>query len=280
MSKKAQPVRIAITGDLHYDSTGYLTSPKQVEELAQRIQAENPAALIIAGDIAHGLGEFERCMACFEGFDVPVGVVAGNHDVWRDQQAGHSSAALWNTLLPKATRDAGAIWLEEETLRLGDVVIVGSMVWYDYSAIDPAWTMSEKEIASFKALVNNDAHWIDWQFTDPMFANLLGAGLRHRLELACLVNGVRTVVVVTHVPIIEEQIVRKPGDLQWGISNAYFGNLTTGKVVLAEPKVCVIASAHTHVGRQGVVKRDNGADVAYYVVPSDYGAPAYIMIEV
>jgi len=51
--------------------------------------------------------------------------------------------------------------LLSENLRLGDVMLVGSMAWYDYSAIDPNHTRPPHEIALLKGMLNNDAHWID-----------------------------------------------------------------------------------------------------------------------
>ena len=91
-------------------------------------------------------------------------------------------------------------------------------------------------------------------------------------------------IVVTHVPLVEAQISRKPGDQRWGISNAYFGNLTTGARVLPFPKVAAIISGHTHVGRDAIIPHPTGASSGHdtihvSVVPSDYGAPAYIVVD-
>ena len=54
------------------------------------------------------------------------------------------------------------------------------------------------------------------------------------------------IVVATHVPLFEEQTFRKPRDYQWELSGAYFGNFTTGRDVLACPKVTHVVSGHTH----------------------------------
>ena len=276
----AHPVRIAVTADLHYDPPGHLTAPHLVEVLVGRIRDDAPDAVIIAGDLAHGLDNFAACLALFDGFEVPVGVMVGNHDIWRDKDAGHSSAELWEMLLPEAVRRAGAIWLEEDVIRLGDVVILGSLAWYDYSAVDPGVRLPLEEVAKLKYFFNNDAIMIDWDRTDPDFAADLGKGLQDRLAGVSSDDDVRAVVVVTHVPLLEEQLLRKPHDERWSISNAYFGNLTLGHAVMAEPKVQFVISGHTHVGRQATVRRDGLPPIETRVVPSDYGRPARIIIEI
>ena len=89
-------------------------------------------------------------------------------------------------------------------------------------------------------------------------------------------------MVVTHVPICEEQMCRKPGDRAWGFSNAYFGNLTLGRRVLAMPKVRVVVSGHTHIGREGVVTRPDVPDlppVRVSVVDSEYNSPGYLVVK-
>jgi len=273
-------VRIAVTADLHYDpSSDYLTPPYRVEALVLEMLADEPDAVIIAGDLAHGLELFSDCLACFRDVGVPVGVVIGNHDLWRDEKGGYSSADLWETLLPQAVERAGAIWLERDTLRIGDVAVVGSAVWYDYSAIDPAFALPLADIVEFKSQIHADAYWIDWERTDREFAGDLKKGFDERLAQSRADSTIRAVLCVTHVPIFEEQIMRKPHDKFWGISNAYFGNLTAGRVVLAEPKVRAVVSGHTHIGRQATLVRDGMPPIECHVVASDYGAPAYLTIK-
>ncbi len=266
-------VRIAVTSDLHYDPEGRLTPPSKVRAIAERIRDEAPDVVVTAGDLGHGLSQFRECLSCFYGLGVPVGVLAGNHDLWRDPQSGYSSLDLWQEHLPKAVEDAGAVWLEKENILMRDVAIVGSMTWYDYSALDPGLTFSVDQLFRMKARLNNDAYWIDWEYTDPEFAGVLLEGLCLRLQRAAAHPGISDVVVVTHVPILDGQMARKPHDLNWATSNAYFGNLTVGAMVLSEPKVRAIVSGHTHVGREGTVRRGNLPPVQFYVVPSEYGRP-------
>jgi len=273
-------VRVAVTSDLHYDPTGTLTPPDVIRALVGQIAAAEPDALVIAGDLAHGLPLFEACLDCFTSLNNPVGVIPGNHDIWRDPIAGLSSLALLETALPTACRKRGFTWLEEDSLLVRDVAIVGGMCWYDYSAVDPAVGISGDTLEAAKSLYNNDAHWVDWAYSDREMSSRLLEGLARRLAVVARDSAVRAILVATHVPVLEQQMVRKPENPRWGLSNAYFGNLTAGRIILGEPKVEAITSGHTHVARSGTVPREPGAPVRYEVIGSEYGTPVFLVIDV
>jgi hypothetical protein len=89
---------------------------------------------------------------------------------------------------------------------------------------------------------------------------------------------VRKVVVVTHVPLFEEQMLRKPTDQRWELANAYFGNLATGSMVARYGKAAAVISGHTHCGREGVVQRKDGSEIEVHTVGSEYGRPAFVVL--
>jgi 3',5'-cyclic AMP phosphodiesterase CpdA len=271
-------VRIAITSDLHYDPKGHLTAPSLIQALAGQIAAGQPDAVILAGDLAHGRRDFEACLRCFTTIGVPLAVIAGNHDIWADEEEGHSSDELWEHLLETTTQQHGALWLEKENLVFGETGIVGSLAWYDYSAVDPSIATNDDFLESMKSSLNNDARWIDWNRSDRSFAKDLNEAMLVRLQQLAIDPQIRNIAVVTHVPIVEQQIVRKPQDRRWGLSNAYFGNLTLGHAVMKEPKVRAIVSGHTHFGKEVRVARINLSDVDVRVIDSDYGSPAFTML--
>lgn len=273
------PIRIAISSDLHFDFAGHLTEPDAIRALAARVRDERPDAVVLAGDLAHGLDAFGACVDCFRDAGAPLAVLAGNHDVWKDEATGTGSLALWERALPEATRARGAVWLEHDTLRVGDVAVVGSLAWYDYSAVDPGVVMAPAQIGRVKRLFNNDAHWIDWPHDDRAFARALGEGMLQRLDAACRDPAVRAVLVVTHVPILEAQMIRKPDDPRWGLSNAYFGNMTLGHEVVRQPKVRAVVSGHTHFARHETLAREGAEPIDVRVVGSDYGEPVHLTIE-
>ena len=46
-------IRIAATSDLHFDARGFLTSPSQVQSIAEAMLASGADAIVVAGDIGH-----------------------------------------------------------------------------------------------------------------------------------------------------------------------------------------------------------------------------------
>lgn len=264
---------IVVTSDLHLG----ITSPEALRQLRDAIAAAQPELTILAGDQGEPLDYFVACLQIFADLPGAAAVLAGNHDVWaRD---GHTSRDLWEHELPAATRTAGMLWLEDTSWRSGDLAVAGSLAWYDYSAVDPGAPNPAGDFMTLKRLLNNDARFIDWSWSDPEFALQLGDGLARRLGALEADPDVRDVFVVTHVPICEEQMLRKPHDLQWGLSNAFFGNMTTGRRALAWGKVRAIVSGHTHLRRMGTVTRAGLSPVATAVIPSDYGTPAALAVD-
>ena len=122
-----------------------------------------------------------------------------------------------------------------------------------------------------------------------LFAGVLGMNRAFAAERsACLLAdldalekdpAVQRVLVVTHVPILEEQLARRPRDLDWARATAYFGNLTLGASVMKRPKVATVVSGHTHEGRRARVYRRGGTPVTALVVGSDYRRPAFLTVE-
>lgn len=272
--------RIVVTSDLHLG----ITSEATLRSLAGGIADEQPALTVLAGDLGEPLANFHSCLRLFADLPGEVAVLAGNHDVWA--RVGHSSQELWERLLPDAVRGMGMLWLEEGDWRRGDLAVVGSLAWYDYSAVDPGVPpYAPEDFAARKGGYNLDGRFVDWAWTDPEFAARLGDGLCERLERLAADASVRAIVVVTHVPLFEEQLSRRPYDPRWSFSNAYFGNLTLGQRVAEVGKVRRVVSGHTHVGREGRVsrraRRDDGElpDIHVSVIASDYDAPVYLVVD-
>lgn len=272
-------MRLAVTSDLHFDFGGHLTPPEAIETMVLELVESKPDAVVLAGDIADGFAAFEACLAEFKGLGMPVGVVAGNHDLWRDEKLGLSTEALWGGALEEAAERQGLVWLESKSIHVGGIAVVGSMCWYDYSAVDPSVALTREELGRAKSALNADARKMDWRRKDVDFAAELERALLRRIDLEAADPEVRAVAVVTHVPLIEAQMTRKPNDTRWGTSNAYFGNLTTGRAVMERAKVGAIISGHSHVGQQAVVERAGLGPVVAQVVPSDYGTPKFVLVE-
>ncbi len=269
---------IAISSDLHFDLDGYLTSPDEVTAVARAMRGARPDAVVLAGDIGHPLENFTACIDLFADWEIPVGVVAGNHDVWRD--ASYNSRELWEDVLPRMTRLRNCTWLELDSIVLGDTVIVGSIGWYDYSAVEPSLNLTPSYLQKLKPRVSNDARWLNWPWLDIEFSEMIREQLVGRLRQLENDSSVSQVILVTHVPLFEEQMERDPFNIGLSVCSAYFGNLCTGRVVAEFSKVKMVVSGHLHQQRQAVVSRDGMEKIQTLVVGSDYGKPAWILVEI
>ena len=264
--------RIVVTSDLHLG----ITYERELSALADQIAAEQPDLTVLAGDIGEGLANFRACLRLFGRLPGEVAVLMGNHDMWSH---GYESQRLWDELLPATVRDAGMIWLEDATWRRDGVAVVGSMVWYDYSAIDPAAPpMPPEWFASHKGQYNLDAPNINWRRSDLEMAALLGDALVGRMQALEDDPAVEAMLVVTHMPLYHIQMFYRPGDLRWGTGSAYFGNMTLGERLLTMPKLRRVISGHTHIGREGIVDRPN-LPLPVSVLASDYHKPVYLVVE-
>lgn len=270
--------RIAVTSDLHFDDGGYLTPPAAIEQVADAMKSEEVEAVVLLGDVGHPLHNFTACLDVFGSRGLHVGVVPGNHDVWRDPC--HDSRALWETVLPQEVRARGFCWLEQDPLVFEGTAIIGSIGWYDYSAADSSLGFGAEHYAAIKHSVSNDSYWIDWPWDDVQVAALARERLVHVLSALQQDPDIERVVVGTHVPLLEQQMHRDPSNPACGIANAYFGNLRTGREILRFGKLCAVLSGHLHSSKYEVVKRAGMADVQAIVIGSDYGAPAWLLLEI
>ena len=264
-------VKLAVTADLHLP----ITPAERLADLAREMADFGPDAAVLGGDLAESLPDLERCLGLFrQRLPCPVWVIPGNHDLWVRRTS--DSRRLWLERLPQAVREAGCHWLEGTAFVLRGTAVAGTIAWYDYSAADPGVQASALTFAQEKYRFNPDALLIDWEWSDPEFAELVAAPFLATLDHLENDPAVRRTVVVTHVPLVEGQLCRDSSNPDWAFSNAYFGNLTLGHKVLARRKVSHIISGHTHVGRQCLVPRADAPPVEAHVLPSDYERPAWL----
>lgn len=282
-------MRILITSDLHY-------RPAQREAFlafAGWVREQQPDCLIIAGDVGHPLRLFRRGLQLFAGLDCPKLLVAGNHDLYH---AEYDSRTLWEQALPQATRDEGFVWLEDEVVVLplhgeqkpgffGEtgllgrhLAIAGTLGWYDYSARAPHLGYDDAAVRAVKRLINNDADYIDWPWSDVAMARYLAKGLAARLQRASSNPAVSQILVVTHVPIFEQGVPDHPESEFWSLMRAYAGNFTLGELVRRTPKVTHVVSGHIHFAGSWNVPGDYGP-IDFRLVGSQKAAPRAVVLD-
>lgn len=283
---------LAITADLHYPKTGDLTLLRLVENLARL----RPELLILAGDLGETSAYSAPCLALFRELPCPKLVLAGNHDLypdgWPDRRLdpagrflpgntryGGSSMRLWQSELRQQLESVGGLWLEELVYVRPPVAIVGTIAWYDYSAADPSLGYPPEVYAREKHFFSTDDR-INWPWSDQEFSAQVSSAFLQRLDAAVARPDVAHVAMVTHVPILEQQLARRPGDRFWSFSNAYFGNLTLGQAVLRRDKVCLVVSGHTHYFRRVAFLAPNGRVIQAAVVGRRNRQPSFLSFRV
>ncbi len=266
-------MRVAVVADLHVG----VTPNEAALELAGHIRQEDAAMVILAGDLGEPLHRFEKALSLFSDIEADVAVLAGNHDVWH-RTGPHSSRELWEHLLAETCARYGCIWLEDEIVIRGNVAVVGTIAWYDYSSRAPGYEgKSNKAFFRTKGAYNNDGNFIDWPWTDIEFADAVGTPFLKRLATACSRPEVAHVLVVTHVPVFPEQKVTVK---KWNAGgDAYYGNWTLGRKIESFEKVRMVISGHTHLGVVAKHSTPGGRTIPAVTIGSDYGKPAYYVID-
>ncbi|MCS7167204.1 MAG: metallophosphoesterase [Gemmatales bacterium] len=284
---------LAVTADLHYPKASNFT----LSQLAQAIERQRPDVLLIAGDLGDCSAYSATSLAFFRQLPCPKLVLAGNHDLYPHNEnflrspsepvpvpQPHStkeltSAQLWQGELRRQIQAQGGVWLEDTVYVRPPVAIVGTIAWYDYSAADPQLGYGPEVYAREKRFFSTDDR-INWPWSDLEFADMVSREFLKRLDQVVEDPRVAHIVVVTHVPILEEQLLRRPGDRYWGFSNAYFGNLTLGRQVLQRPKVCLVVSGHTHIGRHVSFLAPNGRLLHAAVVGRRQRQPRFLLFRI
>lgn len=261
-------MRLIVTSDTHYHPQW----SDILEDFIAKMSALKPDCFVIAGDVGERIAGYDHMLELLQQLNCPRLIITGNHDLWRNTNI--DSETLWSSTLPDLTQRRGAIWLEGENWSSDGIGICGTNGWYDYSGRDPSLTYTDDDYWRLKRFYIVDGERIDWQWTDIEFANMIGDAFSQRLAKLTADDSIRQIVVITHAPTFKEAILRKPNDLQWNTSNAYFYNLTLGNRIVASPKVTHVFSGHTHVGVTAQV-----GSIHMQVIPSDYGAPAYSVLD-
>jgi 3',5'-cyclic AMP phosphodiesterase CpdA len=245
--------------------------------MVTEVAALEPDCLILAGDVGERLDGYRDMLQLLQALNCPRLILAGNHDLWaRD---GVSSEQLWTETLPRLTRDYGAIWLEGENWARDGLGVCGTLGWYDYTGKHPSIPMTDEQYFLDKRRLGMvDGDYIDWLWNDIEFAALIGEAFSARLAALDADPAIREILVVTHVPAFAEAIERRPGDLGWNSSNAYFYNLTLGDRIAASRKVRRVVSGHTHIGKHAQVGTPE-RPIDMQVIPADYGRPMWVVLD-
>jgi hypothetical protein len=263
-------MKLAITSNLHLP----ITSAEQLTEMAQQMADFSPDAAVLAGDLAESLADLTHCLQLFRAaLSCPVWVLPGDHDFWA--RPPYDSQQLWRELIPAAVRQTQCNWLEGTTFTLGKTAVVGTVAWYDYSSADPALGHSVVTYAQEKFQHNADPLRIDWEWSDPEFADTLSVPFLANLDYMEVNPAIQQTVVVTHFPVLDLQLPERTGAAD-SFARAYMGNLRLGEQILARHKVSHIISGHLRAGKHARLERPGMPAVSTIVLAGDYERPAWL----
>jgi len=202
-------------------------------------------------------------------------LLPGNHDVYRGEVGSRDLLETW---LPQVGREQGYLWLEDEIYVQDEIGICGTMAWYDYSSAAPHLGLSPDGYRTLKGLVNHDADFIDWPWSDRTVARYLSRRFLERLASLAAQPTVKRIVVITHMPLFKQAIPEHRDSDVWNLLQAYMGNLTLGAQVLQQAKVTDVVSGHIHLGGTWVVAGPHGP-IRVQAIASDKGAPNAIVLD-
>lgn len=257
-------MRLLVTADLHFN---HGRSRALAEQVIEEMNAAGGDVLLVVGDTAAAdCDDLERCLSLFR-FRGPRLFVAGNHELWTRR---NDSYALFKDELPRRIRALGWHWLQDEPLVAGDVAIVGSVGWYDYSfapgdlgiprrfyehKLSPG--AAERFTEYLHLLERADdisphgrqvlARWNDGKFVklgrpDEQFLDERVAQLRGQLES---LSSCRTVIAAVHHLPFRELLPPSRG-AQWDFARAYLGSDRLGETLLAFANVRQVFCGHSH----------------------------------
>ena len=258
-------MRLIATADLHYN---HPRSRALAEEVIDQMNQAGGDVLLVVGDTAAADGDaLERCLSRFK-FSGPRLFVAGNHELWTARDDSHT---VYAEELPRRVRALGWHWLESEPFVAGDIAIVGSVGWYDYSFAQPGLGIPhrfyERKISpgaaeryeEFASLFQpgddltptarqivarwNDGRHVKLHRPDHVFLAELLAVLES--QLAALHTVRKVVAAIHHLPFRE--LLPPPHNSQWDFAKAYLGSERIGELLLRFPNVGYVLCGHSHL---------------------------------
>jgi predicted phosphodiesterase len=280
--------KLAITADLHWGL------PKCQPGNLALIHAlrENPPDLLLVGGDQGADTHFTECLDALATIGCPIGLVAGNHDIWvRAEDSRGDSWRVFNQLLPEECRKRGFHNLDQGPWILPqfDLAIVGTMNWYDHS-----WAAEELanrfpkdtwrlEQMCFTRGRHNDRVYVRWPdgMTNHTVTSLLATQLANHLQFA--LENASQVVLMTHHPALPElgfpPSAREPepdgtpmDHLLW---EAFSGNSTVESLIrLHADRLSLVISGHTHRWRSGTLGKARLVNVG-----SDYPVKNLIRLD-
>jgi len=271
-------MKIAVTADIHY---GTRTGKEEIESFLSTLKKDGIEYLVIAGDLASRGADhrnFIEAIGILQQFSGKILFCPGNHDLWTIEG---NSFELLTDKIPGLLCGSNIHLLDGNPFIIGDLGIVGSVGWYDYSfRVVPVelekvfsqyifrfdrgdtmlrWnqlTLSEyrgKECRvsldgrQWKKSTWQDKRFIKWHFSDDRFLDFCIKRLKADIE--SILPRVSNIMVITHHLPFPEFVPNIP-DPTWGFHRAYLGSKKIGETLLQYPQIRYVFFGHSHRNRE------------------------------
>lgn len=255
-------IRVVSLSDLHLD---HRANWKVAEQMAYQLVEMAPEVLILAGDLASTTERVVKVLEFFRPLAPAVLFVPGNHDLWQipppaipgePAPSPPDTWQLYRETWPELCKGVGVHYLPDSPWVRGDVAVVGTSGWYDYSLA--SWLSRQFYTDThFQEKIHGLYQWVDrirvsWQdgtgaeLPDGAVARIMEADLASQLQ--SLPPTVENVIAVTHHVPFEESAPRF-WMLAQGYFTAFMGSVGLGKILAADPRVHLVIHGHAHVQR-------------------------------
>jgi hypothetical protein len=255
-------MRIAFSSDFHIDASS--ANRKAVEGIAERMSALQPDVAVIAGDVGNTLADLREVLALFTGLTVPRLFVAGNHDVWlEDDTPGVDSRGKYEIEIPSVCEQFGFTDLSREPVVIDGVGFAGTLGWYDYSFADPRLELTHDDY--WRGLYEDRIWWDKkmaiWpprggnrksgdRLHDPEVCSEMVLALESHLR--AIENRVERVVAVVHTLPFLQTLPRSEPPYYL---DAFTGARALGEALARHPKVTHHIGGHKHLNGEWTVGR-------------------------
>ncbi len=258
-------MRIAAVSDIHvlHDGRDELLLTK----IRERVEEINPDVFVIAGDISDRLDVFSDSLAKLRAKDCVNLYVAGNHDIWFEEDEGPGSLEKYSRVIGEVCSKNGFSHMPDAPVIMGNYAFVASIGWYDYSfrREDLEIPIENYEQKEYRGAVWYDLFRIDWGFNDREATDLFNQKLEY--DLKTLPDDVKHVIYVSHHLPFQSLTLYKDR-LPWDFHGAFMGATSTGEIIKNDGRVRLSISGHSHIRNMITT---NG--LVSLTVPIGYGRP-------
>jgi putative phosphoesterase len=258
-------LRFALVSDLHIDINEKRRFSTFTSTLIDYLSTLSIDGLIVTGDIAGKNSYLDKFFRLSSKLEIEYQIfVPGNHDVWVNHKAEDLSWFQLEQYLPQLCQKYGWHYLPGDPLSIGQIGIVGTMGWYDYSLRNMIWD-DVVNFSDYERKVNPHTgyRWMDRSFakfgksTDEDLLLHFLQQLECDIQLSLEINPSKMIVCTHFVPkmivcthfVPFREFVQYHGVLANDYFTAFYGSSKLGELILkyaSELKQMAVVFGHTH----------------------------------